>query len=73
MLYLVIVFIFIYRFQMAVTMGRRRFPSIKVSNKKEGRKEAAEMALKTLIGEGNFYIEQETAVRVGCQLKSMFS
>ena len=48
---------------MQVTIGGRVFPSVEVSNKKEGRAEAAAMALKILMGEGSFQIQQDNAVK----------
>ena len=51
------------RFQMVVTVGDRQFPPIFVSNKKEGRKEAAAQALKALLSEGK-YQQTDTSAQV---------
>jgi len=40
---------------MAVLMGGRWFPYIVSSNKKEGKKEAADVALRVLMAEGNYH------------------
>ena len=42
------------RFTIAVFMGNRRFPSVVCKSKKEGKREAADAALRELIAEGEF-------------------
>ncbi|KAK3608497.1 hypothetical protein CHS0354_010347 [Potamilus streckersoni] len=49
-------------FIMAAFVGDRQFPSITCSNKKDGRMEAADIALRKLIAEGQYQTEQSTAV-----------
>lgn len=39
---------------MAVQLGRRWFPYVESSNKKEGKKEAADVALRVLMAEGSY-------------------
>jgi hypothetical protein len=39
---------------MAVLLGGRWFPYIESSNKKEGKKEAADVALRVLMAEGSY-------------------
>ncbi|XP_076450742.1 LOW QUALITY PROTEIN: uncharacterized protein LOC143286820 [Babylonia areolata] len=41
-------------FLMAARVGSRQFPGVTCSNKKDGRKEAADVALRTLIAEGQY-------------------
>ncbi|KAL8594877.1 hypothetical protein ACOMHN_016118 [Nucella lapillus] len=41
-------------FLMAARVGMRQFPGVTCSNKKDGRKEAADVALRTLIAEGQY-------------------
>ena len=40
------------RFTIAAYVGDRQFDPVEASNKKEGKRQAAETALKTLVGEG---------------------
>lgn len=42
------------RFRMAVLMGTRWFPYVESSSKKEGKKEAADVALRVLMAEGSY-------------------
>ncbi|KAL3841433.1 hypothetical protein ACJMK2_019583 [Sinanodonta woodiana] len=49
-------------FIMAAFVGDRQFPSITCSNKKDGRMEAADLALRKLIAEGQYQTDQNTAV-----------
>jgi len=42
------------RFRMAVLMGERWFPYVESSSKKEGKKEAADIALRVLMAEGSY-------------------
>ena len=42
------------RFVMAARVGDRQFPGVTCHNKKDGRKEAADVALRTLIAEGQY-------------------
>ena len=39
---------------MAAFVGQRQFPSVSCSNKKDGKKEACDVALRQLIAEGQF-------------------
>jgi len=41
---------------MAVLMGGRWFPYVESSNKKEGKKEAADVALRVLMAEGSYQL-----------------
>ena len=50
---------------MAVQLGDRWFPYIESSNKKEGRKEAADVALRVLMAEGSYQLT-DAALPVGC-------
>ena len=56
------------RFELQVVIGARAFPVVTVLNKKDGRKEAAEAALKTLMTEGKFTLSQEKSQVVCIQL-----
>ena len=49
---------------MQVTIGGRVFPPVTVANKKEGRVEAAAMALKILMAEGSYQIQQDNTVNI---------
>ena len=42
------------RFEIAAFVGKRQFPSVKCSNKKDGKTEACDLALRQLIAEGQF-------------------
>ena len=42
------------RFVMAARVGNRQFAGVTCHNKKDGRKEAADVALRTLIAEGQY-------------------
>ena len=44
-----------------VTIGKRSFPPVVVHNKKDGKKDAAEAALKILMQEGSFQTQKETS------------
>jgi len=44
------------RFKMAVLMGGRWFPYVECSSKKEGKKEAADVALRVLMAEGSYQL-----------------
>ena len=44
------------RFRMAVLMDGRWFPYVESSSKKEGKKEAADVALRVLMAEGNYQL-----------------
>ncbi|KAL5007227.1 hypothetical protein ScPMuIL_016033 [Solemya velum] len=46
------------KFEIAAYVGSRQFQSIICSNKKDGRKEAADIALRTLIAEGQYHGEK---------------
>lgn len=48
---------------MAAFVGNRQFPGIKCHNKKDGRKEAADLALRTLIAEGQYSAASQSPVR----------
>ena len=56
------------RFELQVVIGSRAFPVVTVLNKKDGRKEAAEAALKMLMTEGKFALAQEKSQVVCIQL-----
>ena len=45
---------FLLRFTIAVVVGNRQFPSVVSKSKKEGKREAADAALRTLIAEGEY-------------------
>ena len=45
---------FLYRFTVAAFVGSRQFPPVEVRNKKDGKKEAADQALRVLMAEGQF-------------------
>lgn len=45
-----------FRFRMAVLMDRRWFPYVESSSKKEGKKEAADVALRVLMAEGSYQL-----------------
>ena len=51
---------------MAVQMGGRWFPYIESSSKKEGKKEAADVALRVLMAEGNYH-EVDMPAPVSCE------
>ncbi len=38
---------------LAAFVGTRRFPGVECSNKKDGKKEAADVAMRILLAEGN--------------------
>jgi len=42
------------RFEMAAFVGSRQFPSVTCHNKKDGRMEACDLALRQLVAEGQF-------------------
>ena len=44
---------------MQAVVGDREFPIVVDSNKKDGRRAAAEAALQVLLGEGSFAVAQE--------------
>ncbi|KAK6191906.1 hypothetical protein SNE40_003482 [Patella caerulea] len=46
-------------FTIAAIIGSRMFPKVKSHNKKEGRTEAADVALRTLLSEGEYKVNQE--------------
>ena len=53
------------RFVMAARVGNRQFAGVTCHNKKDGRKEAADVALRTLIAEGQYSAASPTpSVRV---------
>jgi len=49
------------RFKMAVLMDDRWFPYVESSNKKEGKKEAADVALRVLMAEGSYQLNETPA------------
>ena len=51
----VVVFV---RFTIAASLGGRRFQSVVCTNKKDGRREAADVALRTLMAEGQYKVAQ---------------
>lgn len=50
---------------MVVHLGKRKFPAIACSNKKEGRTEAADTALRVLIAEGQYQMDKMNQVSLG--------
>ena len=54
------------RFVMAAKVGNRQFAGVTCSNKKDGRKEAADVALRTLIAEGQYSAAAPTPSVSGC-------
>lgn len=55
-----LIFIIIFfSFDLQVTIGKRSFPPVTVTNKKDGRKDAAEAALKILLQEGSFQVQSK--------------
>ena len=49
------VYVFYYcRFKIAARVGTRMFPVVVARNKKDGKKEAADVALRMLIAEGSY-------------------
>jgi hypothetical protein len=42
---------------MAAFVGKRKFPSVTCHNKKDGRKEACDIAMRQLVAEGQFQAE----------------
>ncbi|XP_060559029.1 uncharacterized protein LOC132719290 isoform X2 [Ruditapes philippinarum] len=44
-------------FEMAAFVGKRKFPSVTCHNKKDGRKEACDIAMRQLVAEGQFQAE----------------
>lgn len=51
-----------FRFLMVVQMGNRSFPPVECSNKKDGRKDAAEKALRQLMAEGVYHTPSQQPV-----------
>ena len=49
---------------MAAFVGRRQFPSVHCSNKKDGKKEACDIALRQLIAEGQFHQAAQVMVKL---------
>ncbi|PVD34090.1 hypothetical protein C0Q70_05353 [Pomacea canaliculata] len=47
-------------FAVAAWVGNRQFPAVTCNNKKDGRKEAADVALRTLIAEGQYTAASQT-------------
>ena len=47
-----------FRFTIAASLGGRRFQSVVCTNKKDGRREAADVALRTLMAEGQYKVAQ---------------
>ena len=43
-----------FRFKIAAIVGRRQFPCVESTNKKDGKREAADLALRKLIAEGEY-------------------
>ncbi|CAL1547719.1 unnamed protein product [Lymnaea stagnalis] len=49
-------------FTFSAKIGNRAFPYVSCSNKKDGKKEAAEQAIRILIAEGQFHLPQQIGV-----------
>lgn len=49
-----------FSFAVAAWVGNRQFPAVTCNNKKDGRKEAADVALRTLIAEGQYTAASQT-------------
>ncbi|XP_052798960.1 uncharacterized protein LOC128230583 isoform X2 [Mya arenaria] len=50
-------------FEMAAFVGDRKFPAVTCTNKKDGRQEACDVALRKLVAEGQFYTQANNS---GC-------
>ncbi|XP_013411771.1 double-stranded RNA-specific adenosine deaminase [Lingula anatina] len=62
------------QFEMAAFVGTRRFPSVIATNKKDGKKDAADLALRQLMAEGSYQVASATpAVDIVQQLTSTSS
>ncbi|XP_053383732.1 uncharacterized protein LOC123535826 [Mercenaria mercenaria] len=48
-------------FEMAAFVGNRKFPSVSCHNKKDGRKEACDIAMRQVVAEGQFQAENASA------------
>ena len=55
-------FIAILSFVVAAVVGSRQFPGISHNNKKDGRKDAAEQAIRMLIAEGQYHLPSQVSV-----------
>jgi len=51
------------RFVMGAFVGDQQYSRVNCTNKKDGRKEAADMALRSLIASGQYNIEKTSTVR----------
>ena len=56
-----VVFVY-FSFEMACFVGSRPFPSVICQNKKDGRKEAADVALRALIAEGSYSVAEKSVI-----------
>jgi len=57
--------VFRFRFKMAVLMDGRWFPYVESSSKKEGKKEAADVALRVLMAGGSYQMnDTPSSVRI---------
>ena len=50
-----------YRYNIAAVVGSRQFPHVVSKNKKDGKREAADLALRTLVAEGTYTLTQTTS------------
>jgi len=57
---------------MAVNMGNRWFPPVECTNKKDGKKEAADIALRTLMAEGSYQATASPLVSVQHEFLSSY-
>ena len=57
------------RFFISAVLGQRWFPAIESKNKKDGRRDAADKALRILMAEGQYHIAPD-AIPVSCVLNS---
>ena len=59
------------RFEIVAVVGGRRFPPVQSNNKKDGRTEAADLALRLLMAEGEFSMASgasKISLQVRCSL-----
>ena len=54
--------IFLFRFYVAAFVGNRQFPGISHSNKKDGKRDAAEQAIRILIAEGQYRVPSQVSM-----------
>ncbi len=64
--------ILFFRFEIVAVVGHRRFPPVQSNNKKDGRTEAADLALRLLMAEGEFSMASG-ASKISLQVSCLFS